>query len=220
MPAVVAFAAALAAGSVATWWASRNLAPRGAESRPRCRAAAAEPVPADAPPPAGPVQPAEPLPPQPAEPVSPQPTPADAPQPIPPQPPPTAAGAPPVHMGLPQPPYAGSVPQWRLDRAETAGRFARDKLDGRVQRVPETPAGPPGPKSIIVVARAVHGDAAPGIVAGPWSSARGYVTVQGRGGPAIHDDAVFHGFHSREEAESYWNAAFPRVAVTWLPLRP
>ena len=122
-----------------------------------------------------------------------------------------------MHMGLPLPPYAGNVPQWSLDRAEAAGHCARDKLDGRAKRVPKTSAGPPSPKSILVVARAGRGGTGSGIVAGPWDGARGYVTVQGRKGPAIHNDAVFHGFHSREEAESYWNAAFPDAAVAWLP---
>ena len=121
-----------------------------------------------------------------------------------------------MHMGLPVPPYAGNVPQWRLDRAGAAGRCARDKLDGRVNRVPKTPAGPPGPKTILVIARAVRSGAGSGIVAGPWDGACVCVTVQGRKGPAIHDDAVFHGLHSREEAESYWNAAFPGAAVAWL----
>ena len=110
-----------------------------------------------------------------------------------------------------------NVPQWRLDRAEAAGHGARDKLDGQAARVPKTPAGPPGPKSIFVVARAVHGGAGPGIVAGPWGSVRGYVTMPGCGGSAIPNKAVFHGFHPREEAAFYWNAAFPGAPVTWLP---
>ena len=119
-----------------------------------------------------------------------------------------------MQAGLPLPPYAGNVAHWLLDRAETAGRHARDKLDGRTRRVPKTPDGPPGPKSIFVVARAVNGGAGAGIVASPWDGVRGYVT---HGGTRIHDKAVFHGFHSREEAESYWRAAFPGVAVTVLP---
>ena len=210
MPAVTAFAVALAAGFAATWWLTRRLAPCRAERngtwwhRAPWRA---------------PMEPAAVQQPMPAA------TPVPAPQPLPPQPPPAAAGAPPRPpppnlMGLPVPPHAGNVPQWRLDRAEAAGHGARDKLDGRAARVPKTPAGPRGSKTIFVVARAVRGGAGPGIVAGPWGGVRGYVTVEGGRGPAIHHDAVFHGFHSREEAECYWNAAFPGAPVTWLPPMP
>ena len=204
MLAIAAFAAALAAGFMATWWcASRQLAPckaAGRTSTAPCKAAGRTPV---------------------APAALPQPTPAAAnacstaratTAAASPQPP-----LPPVRTGLPVPPYAGNVPQWRLDRAAAAGRCARDKIEGRAKRVPKTPAGPPGPKTILVIARAVRSGAGSGIVAGPWDGARGYVTVQGHKGPAIHNDAVFHGFHSREEAESYWNAALPGAAVAWLP---
>ena len=251
MPAVAAFAVALAAGSAATWWLTGRLAPCRAESRPRGRATA-DPVDAGA---AGspgaerdgacrrrapwrtPVAPAAVQQPKPAAPPVPsaaQPAPVVAAEsrPLPAaaaaSPPPVAAAdaaddlqpSPPQPPLPPLPPHAGNVPQWRLDRAEAAGRGARNKLDGRARRVPRTPEGPPGPKSIFVVARAVRGGAGPGIVASPWGGVRGYVTRQGDGGPAIHDDAVFHGFHSREEAECYWNAAFPGASATWLPPVP
>ena len=276
MPSVVLLAVAFAAGSVGTWWISRCLAPRGAESQPHCGATVVDPMDSgDAVRPPGspscghirrrvrwhmPMASAavqQPMPAAPPVPPAPQPLPvaAGAPQPAPvaagapqpppaaadaPQPPPVAAGAPPpdahvsssptthahasssptapppVPMGLLLPPYAGGMLQWRLDRAEAAGRFARDKLLGRARHVPKTPPGPPGPKSIFVIARAVSHGTGSGIVWHPWDGIRGYVAVKG-GGSNIHNDAVFHGFHSREEAESYWNAAFPGTPVTWWP---
>ena len=42
--AAAAFTVAIALGSTAAWWLTRHLAPRRAESQPRCRAAAANPV--------------------------------------------------------------------------------------------------------------------------------------------------------------------------------
>ena len=116
--------------------------------------------------------------------------------------------------GLPLPPYAGNVPQWRLDRAAAAGASARDKLAGTTRRVPKTPPGPPGNKSIFVIVRATRGGTGPGAVWNPYDGIRGYVTTEGG---RIHDNAIFHGFHAREEAECYWDAVFPGTHVTWLP---
>ena len=50
-----------------------------------------------------------------------------------------------------------------------------------------------------------------GIVWAPFSGVRRYILARdGR----IHNDDVFHGFHSREEAEAFWGAAVQHVLVT------
>ena len=173
------------------------------------------PRPAPLQPQAAPVTPPQvaPVPPPQAAPV-PQPTPAPQAAPVPPPQPPPAP---------PPPPQAAPVPQWRLSRARRAGECARLKSLGSIPRVPKTtPLGPDGAKTFFVIIRGREGvghrfsNTIRGLAPFLWPDIRGHVLGEDGG---LHSDAIFHGFHSREEAEAYWGAATASSPLQWLPMR-
>ena len=96
------------------------------------------------------------------------------------------------------------VPQARLERAATAGKFAAQKASGLLRFVPRTPPlDEEGLKNVFVIIRAKPPLDVAGIVFGGFDDIRGYV-CSGRG---LHPDVVFHGFTSRDEGVAYWVAA-------------
>ena len=105
-----------------------------------------------------------------------------------------------------------AVPAGRIDRARNAGLRAREKLQGLRVRVPPTPGLPRslGPKTHFVFLRTRDGDrnecseVTRGIIAAPWVQVEGH--AKGSHGGLLNP-AVFHGFHSMEEARAYWDAA-------------
>ena len=181
-----------------SWWRSE---PTGGSPPAAVPAKAAPPVPPAAPPP-----------------VAPQP--GGAPPPVPPAaqpagaPPPTPPAATAAKAAPPVPPAAAPpvVLQWRIDRARNAGLRAREKLQGLRVRVPPTPGLPRslGPKTHFVFLRTRDGDrnecseVTRGIIAAPWVQVEGH--AKGSHGGLLNP-AVFHGFHSMEEARAYWDAA-------------
>ena len=139
------------------------------------------------------------------------PVPPAAPPPVPPAAPPPVA---------PQP----AVPAWQIDRARQAGSHAREKLQGRRARVPQTPGGPPlGAKTHFVFLRTRDGDrnecseVTRGIIAAPWVQVEGH--AKGSHGGLLNP-AVFHGFHSMQEARAYWDAATLQQPVMTIAPRP
>ena len=131
--------------------------------------------------------------------------------------------------GGPAPAAAAAAPPDAADAllaiARAAGRAAAEKRAGRRDVVPaiERPRGY-GTKQWFVVdtptaaVRAAAGVPSRGVVRGSFADAEGYVSlpgVRGRLDPA----AIFCGFVSEAEAEAYWEAANPGVALLRIPRR-
>ena len=110
-----------------------------------------------------------------------------------------------------------------LRRAAEAGKHAGQKDFGSISRVPSTPPAPAGfeaKRFWVVIRPALAFVGQPitlrGLVTGPYRNVEGYVAV---GNGVLSDICIFHGFATREEAEAYWAAAFPGVALPALPAR-
>ena len=109
--------------------------------------------------------------------------------------------------------------------ARAAGRAAAEKRAGRRDVVPaiERPRGY-GTKQWFVVdtpAAAVSAAVAVpprGVVRGSFADAEGYVSLPGVRGQ-LDPVAIFCGFVSEAEAEAYWEAANPGVALLRIPRR-
>jgi len=111
-----------------------------------------------------------------------------------------AAEAPPAVV----PEAAGRrVPLERLQRAAEAGRQARLKMDGRKHNVGETPALAMVNRFYVVL-RGTSAETPPGLFS-RWKDAK--PLVEGDGARGFSDRAVFHGFPSLAEVESYCGGA-------------
>ena len=122
---------------------------------------------------------------------------------------PTAAAAPPTAA--------------HLQRAAEAGRHAGRRNVGLVSGVPPTPSAPSEFEAQgfwVVIRPVIDLVGQPltlrGLVTGPYCHVEGYVV---RENGVLSCNCIFHGFATREEAEAYWAAAFPREALPALPAR-